>query len=67
MLLFVSLAVAGTAVDMLYEEESAAAASSPPREDRVDKSEQTKLVEGRPASYSALERQEAPTRTSGQP
>ena len=62
--------MAGTAVDMLYDEESAPCR---PREDRVDrvdrvdKSEQTKLVEGRPASYSALESQEGPTRTSGQP
>ena len=56
--------MAGTAVDMLYEEESAPCR---PREDRLDKSEQTKLVEGRPASYSALETQEGPTRSSGQP
>ena len=67
-LVFASLAVAGTVVDMLYDDDSGPGAPPRPREDPATKGEQMKLVEGRPASYSALEQQEGPSaRATGQP
>ena len=70
MVLFASLAVVGTAVDMLYEDDASAAPPARPREESESaaaKGEHTKLVESRPSSYSALERQEGPAGAGGQP
>ncbi|KAF0302282.1 hypothetical protein FJT64_025638 [Amphibalanus amphitrite] len=67
-ILFGTLAVLGTAVDLLYEDDAETAAR--PRGETApaaSKGEQTKLVERRPSSYSALEQREAPAKTGSQP